>query len=82
MAKKQTRIRGPFQAQPAPSWLGRAASVVLMSGAVFEVNTLALEGDRLLGKDHSGLSHSFPFTDIRELILDYPVVEHAQTPAN
>jgi hypothetical protein len=82
MAKKQHRIKSPFLAASAASWLGNAASVVLLSGAVFEVQTLSLEEGRLLCKDHSGLKHSFPLADIRELILDFPVAEHAQTSAD
>ncbi|WP_224995616.1 hypothetical protein [Cesiribacter sp. SM1] len=82
MAKKQQRIRSRDLESSASQWLGRTFSVVLLQGAVFEVSARALDKGLLKCRDAAGLEHNFPISDIKEIILNFPVAEHAQTSAD
>lgn len=82
MPKKQYRIRQAQLQLMVPQWEGKAVSVVLHSGAVYEVVAQSLQEGSLLCTDHGRLRHRFPLVAIKELILDFPVAEHAQTSAD
>ena len=82
MAKKQLRINQVDLEPTAGQWLGKPFSVVLLNGAVFEVRSHSLEKGVIRCLDAAGLKHNFPLSDIKEIILDFPVAEHAQTSAD
>ena len=82
MAKKQYRIQQEALERTLDRWLGQSVSVVMQSGAVFEVQTQSLQAGLLQCRDAAGLKHKFPLSDIKEVILNFPVAEHAQTSAD
>lgn len=79
MAKKQQRLKRVSLEETAVNWLGKPVSLVLTTGAVFEVLPRSLQQGMLLCTDHGKRSHLFSLNDIYEIILDFPVAEHAQT---
>jgi hypothetical protein len=82
MAKKQLRIKHYDLERLASQWLGKSFSVILLKGAVFEAHASALDKGLLKCTDAAGLEHNFPISDIKEIILNFPVAEHAQTSAD
>ncbi|AHM63336.1 hypothetical protein D770_25455 [Flammeovirgaceae bacterium 311] len=82
MAKRQLRIKNNTLESTANQWLGKTFSVVLQQGSVFEVHASALTKGVLKCRDAAGLEHNFPISDIKEIILNFPVAEHAQTSAD
>lgn len=82
MAKKQLRIKSNELEKTQASWLGQTVSVVLHNGAVYEACPSTLEAGVLYCRDGLRLKHQFPVRDIKEIILYFPVAEHAQTSAD
>ena len=82
MAKKQHRIHQKDLEKTAPHWLGQPVSLVLHNGVVHEVRPLLLREGALQCRDALNLKHNFFLLDIKEIILDFPVAEHAQTSAD
>ena len=82
MAKKQFRIQQQDLERTVDQWLGQSLSVVLRSGAVYEVRTQAIQAGMLLCRDAAVLKHKFALSEIKEIILNFPVAEHAQTSAD
>lgn len=82
MAKRQLRIRNVAMEQAKTQWLGHTVSVMLHTGVVYEVCAHTLEAGVLHGRDGLRIEHAFPLHDIKEIILYFPVAEHAQTSAD
>lgn len=82
MAKKQHRIHQKNLENTAPQWMGQPVSLLLYTGVVHEVRPLLLQEGVLQCYDALNLKHNFSLLDIKEIILNFPVAEHAQTSAD